>query len=256
MKFPARERVLYDPNPLIQVICHISFPRILAIDHQLPVGFQEDLIEDFPFLETQEAPFASGAQDRGEEKTPRSMIYEFYSSDRNVTIALGADFVGVRVYSYERWERYRDIIRTAVSTLLKHYSPKVFTRIALNYVNAIDRDELNLSDVAWRELIQPALIGPLADPNIRELEVEGYGSTIHFPIAHGHVRISVGLDNSDPSESARFVIDNLFFSDQAVDADEQQSIDHLTRFNEESGCVFQWCIQPRLHAALNPRPVE
>ncbi|AMA55037.1 TIGR04255 family protein [Bradyrhizobium sp. CCGE-LA001] len=257
MKFPARDRVLYDPNPLIQVVCNVSFPRILAIDHELPVGFQQDLIEAFPFLETQEAPIVTGATERAEEKAPRSTIYEFYSSDRNVTIALGADFVGIRVLEYERWEKFRDHIRLAVSTLLKHYSPKVFTRLSLNYVNSVERSKLGLEGVPWRELIAPELIGPFAREDIPEAEVESYASVINFPIAEGTVRIAVGTATPDePEEKQRFLIDNLFLSAKAIDADEQQSLDRLSAFNAESGCVFQWCIRPRLHDALNPRPVS
>ncbi|NVN85974.1 MAG: TIGR04255 family protein [Rhodopseudomonas sp.] len=257
MKFPARERVLYEPNPLTQVICTIHFSRILAIDHELPVGFQQDLIQAFPFLETEEAPIEKSSSERGEQRTPSSMIYEFNSADRDVTIALGADFVGVRTLKYERWEKYQENISTAVSTLLKHYSPKVFTRISLNYINVIDRKRLDLSDVPWRELIMPALIGPLADEQIPESDVEYYASLINLPLADGKVRITAGLvSDDDKNTPPNFLIDNLFFSERAVDADERQSIDHLTRFNAESGCVFRWCIKQRLHEALNPRSVD
>src|SRR4051812_21984521 len=116
MKFPARERVLYDPNPLGHVSCTFSFPRNLAIDNELPVSFQQAL-KDFPFLETEGSDGI--ASDRQDESSPRSMIYEFHSADRNVSIALGSSFLGIRTKDYDRWEHFREHITTAVRTLLQ-----------------------------------------------------------------------------------------------------------------------------------------
>ncbi|MBB5046147.1 uncharacterized protein (TIGR04255 family) [Rhodopseudomonas rhenobacensis] len=255
MKFPARDRVIYDPNPLAQVMCLISFPRILAIDNALPVSFQAALMAQFPFLETEAAE--GGSTERADDKPLRSMIYEFHSADRVVSIALGSDFLGVRTKDYERWESFREYISLAIKTLIDNYGPKLFTRVALNYVNLIDRDELKLTDADWKDLIKPALLGALADPDVPEDAVESYHSVIELPIdGDANVRITAGLVGDDDGDGPSFLIDNLFYTEKAVDADELQSLGNLNRFNAESGRVFQWCIQSKLHLALNPRSVD
>jgi len=43
MKFPEVERVIYQKNPLVEVVCQCMFPRILAIDEGIPATFQQKL---------------------------------------------------------------------------------------------------------------------------------------------------------------------------------------------------------------------
>ena len=254
MKFPARDRVIYDPNPLAQVTCIISFPRNLAIDQELPVSFQKAVMEKFPLLETEESE--GNSVERSEGKSPPSMVYEFHSMDKTASIALGSDFLGIRTEDYERWEKFRDHIVMAVRTLLDNYSPQVFTRIALNYVNVISREGLKLEGTPWRDLIQPALIGALADASVPEDQVEHYHSAMDVLLGDdANLRITTGVVVDDTDKPC-FLIDNLFYSEKAVDANELKSLGHLNRFNAESGCVFQWCIKPKLHVALNPKAVD
>lgn len=252
MKFPARDRVIYDPNPLVSVICQISFPRILAIDHELPVAFQQKLTDAFPLLETQEAQNASDASDKAEGVGPRSMVYEFKSVEGDVAIVLGADFLGIRTTRYVKWEEFREHILTAIKTLLENYSPRVFTAISLNYINIIGRERLGLTGVPWRELIQPALIGAMAYEMIPEEDVNSYFAGTEIRIENGVVRITGAIVSKGEAHPDEFMIDNQFVSEKALDANEHQSLEYLNRFNVESGRVFQWCIKPRLHDALHP----
>src|SRR5437868_11791362 len=43
MDFPAVERIVFENNPLTEVICQLRFPRVLVIDERLPAEFQEQL---------------------------------------------------------------------------------------------------------------------------------------------------------------------------------------------------------------------
>src|SRR5258708_12324597 len=51
MLFPESERVIYDKNPLQQVICQLRFPPILRINTEVPVAFQERVKQDYPFYQ-------------------------------------------------------------------------------------------------------------------------------------------------------------------------------------------------------------
>jgi uncharacterized protein (TIGR04255 family) len=48
--FPDSDRVIYDRNPLIEVICQLRFPPILRVDSEVPARFQEQIRDDFPLL--------------------------------------------------------------------------------------------------------------------------------------------------------------------------------------------------------------
>ena len=48
MAFPEVERVIYERNPLDEVICQLRFPAILKIDEP-PIAFQEQIRTRYPF---------------------------------------------------------------------------------------------------------------------------------------------------------------------------------------------------------------
>jgi uncharacterized protein (TIGR04255 family) len=50
MKFPASQRVKHIRNPLMEVICQVRFPKILRIDAEVPVNFQEEIRSEYPTL--------------------------------------------------------------------------------------------------------------------------------------------------------------------------------------------------------------
>ena len=51
MNLPEYERVIYERNPLIQVVCQLRFPTILKIAHQEPVEFQDEIRFQYPLFE-------------------------------------------------------------------------------------------------------------------------------------------------------------------------------------------------------------
>lgn len=51
MKLPNYERVIYEYNPLIEVIAQLRFPTILRITHKEPVDFQDSVRFEYPFFE-------------------------------------------------------------------------------------------------------------------------------------------------------------------------------------------------------------
>ena len=51
MAFPEAPRVLYELNPLHEVICQLRFPPVLRIETEVPSGFQERIRASFPYYE-------------------------------------------------------------------------------------------------------------------------------------------------------------------------------------------------------------
>jgi uncharacterized protein (TIGR04255 family) len=251
MLFPDRKRVLYGDNPLVDVICHLSFPRVLAIDNALPVDFQNALVGTYPLLETKKFPVAT----RSEKGPGRRLYYEFSTADRKVTIALGAEFLGIRAHKYERWEAFREHILTALRTLLATYTLSVFTRVSLNYVNVVDKEALGLKAVRWSELIRNTLIGPLSEPDVREEQIDEHFSQWSMDIDAGDLQVIAGLVVKADTDHVSFLIDNTFSREESIDADEHKILSLLDGFNLEGGRIFRWCIKDRLHEALRPTPI-
>lgn len=50
MLFPESERVIYDQNPLEEVICELRFPQILRIESEAPAAFQDRVRGEYPLV--------------------------------------------------------------------------------------------------------------------------------------------------------------------------------------------------------------
>ena len=51
MDFPESPRVVYEQNPLDEVICQLRFPAVLRIDSESPVRFQEAVRNQYPLFQ-------------------------------------------------------------------------------------------------------------------------------------------------------------------------------------------------------------
>jgi uncharacterized protein (TIGR04255 family) len=257
MIFPDSRRVVYEADPLVDVICYISFPRILAIDNDLPVDFQSALVGNYPLLETQSVRRPATA----EQQPGRGLVYEFSSADNEVSIALGADFLGVRTSNYQEWGAFREHVVTALHTLLTTYTLSVFARISLNYVNVIDKEALGLKEARWSDLVRSSLIGPLSEANISDETVEDLHCHWSMLIDSTTLEATTlevisGLTLAAETNNVSLLIDNTFSREESLDADEHKSLAILDGFNRESGKVFRWCIKDRLHEALRPSTAD
>ncbi|QCI79894.1 TIGR04255 family protein [Hankyongella ginsenosidimutans] len=94
MEFADTGRVIYKENPLAEVVCQLSFPRILAVDDRIPAEFQDAMGADYPFVETREVvQFGLGL---GVEALPSKRVhYDFKTEDRRYNVTLCSDFVAV-----------------------------------------------------------------------------------------------------------------------------------------------------------------
>ena len=52
------QRVIYKKNPLVEVVCGISFPQLLEIGIEEPVEFQKAIRSKYPILKTQNKVFS------------------------------------------------------------------------------------------------------------------------------------------------------------------------------------------------------
>jgi uncharacterized protein (TIGR04255 family) len=258
MPFPETQRVIYQKNPLDQVICQLRFPPILKIDTEIPAIFQEKIRKDFPnFTETKlEIPLnatgkipidiSSILQSSGTKN------HEFSSEDGSWKINLTRTFLAITSNDYSRWENFVDKINLPLSALIEVYSPGYFSRVGLRYINIIKRSSLDLDNVDWNDLIKPYILGILGSTNVGK-NVKNFENKYEIVLSDKKsiVRIVTKFVVAKDNGETCYSIDSDFFNTSRTDIDNVMQI--LNFFNSRGSRLIQWCITNRLHEAMKPQ---
>lgn len=265
MPFPEAKRVIYQNNPLIQVICQIRFPPILRIDTETPVQFQEYVRKELPGYEL--------TYDEGVDALPKSISnnlpsemreflslggtrrHQFHSKGKTWTVSLTRDFVALETNRYTQWEDFRERLQLVINTLFKIYEPAYLTRVGLRYKNVIDRRKLGLEGVEWRELLADFVLGQFARDETSHLVVEHHGKTLAKLNDDGDlVRMEYGLviDSAGDTSNKLYLLDHDFYTDKETASDERDIISRLNTYNALNRRLFSWGISGRLHDAMGP----
>ena len=261
MPFPDSPRVIYQKNPLTEVICQLSFPAILLIDSEVPASFQGKIREEYPiYQEVQGANLKLNfpqelAQVVGNSLSLKSgrPTYQFLSADRKWRVTLTRESLSVSTVEYKRWEDFKRHLETAFAAFLEEYKPHFFTRIGLRYQDLIQRSELGLENVTWSELLSPPIAGELSAPEIVDKITHCVNQlTISLDDNGTKVLLNHGLVSNENSEDL-YIIDSDFLTEEKTEV--QNVIERLDYFNRFSGRLFKWCISDKLHEALEPQPV-
>ncbi|MBZ5706492.1 MAG: TIGR04255 family protein [Acidobacteriia bacterium] len=258
MAFPSSQRVIYQKNPLNQVVCQLRFPPILKIEAELPSVFQEAVRSDYPlFSEAQplNLPFPQDAAKmvRIGLQIKVARQYEFVSADQVWKLSLSKDAIALGCSDYKRWEQFRTRFVGPFEALVAVYGPSFFQRAGLRYINLIQRSRLGLTGVGWNELIQ-SYIAPEMETQIANALDDTEHTLIVRLNENSRVRIYHGIARIADGAEEGYLIDNDFFTEQRVEV--KDVVQRLDTFNRSSGDLFRWCIAERLHRAMEPTPVE
>ncbi len=260
MIFPDYTRVIYDRNPLRQVICQLRFPAILRISSETPAQFQELIRNEYPLYEQKtEVPIiAQEIRDQFPPDISNAMLrldpvraYEFSSEDKKWVLSLTRDFLALTSLGYEKWENFKLHLNMPIPALTNVYKPPFFTRIGLRYQDVIRRSKLGLENIAWSELLEPYIASELMSPHIAP-SVDEAMRIIIVNLDVGKVRIQHGLvtdtDIDTGTKEVCYLIDSDFFLEPKVEVD--NVVDILDYFNAENGRLFHWCVTDRLRNAM------
>lgn len=266
MPFPEYERVIYQRNPLIEVICQVRFPAILRIDVEPPASFQEAIRGAFPVLtessgiETQVSiPVGGVPEEFVQQLSALGMAmaglksYSFASEDGDWTIVLRRDAVSLTAKRYVEWGEFRARLRPAIEALISGYRPSHFTRVGLRYRDLIIRSDLDLADVPWRELLEPHIAGEFASPAVEgDISRAARQLLVNLPEQAGQVLLQHGTSPKEGTGETCFVIDADYNTTERTEVTDVWGL--LEGLHGQAGRLFRWCIRPRLHDALDPRP--
>lgn len=253
--FGSVDRYQYMANPLLETICQLRFPVILSIDAQEPAAFQEAIRGDYPrYAARQDRPAANGA---GETQKPVNN-YNFISEDGRWKVNLTKDFIALSTVGYTRWEDFAGRLDKLLAEFIEIYHPAFFERLGLRYVNAISRKRLHLEDSSWMDLIQPAYLGVMAEPDVDETKLSKSAMDTEMELEDGRkVKIHAGLGllgdgKKDPE--VKFILDNDLFCRGNIKMTELP--EKLLALHTDADRLFRGAITSELHAAMGPEPID
>jgi len=267
MRFPDYERVIYERNPLNEVLCQLRFPSILKVTSELPVDFQEMIRTDYPNLVINRpinlplpsslTPEINNVLDSLVQMLASETIYSFTSEDFQWQVSLSKDFIALSTKNYKKYEEFKQRFQYVLEIFEELYKPSGYIRIGLKYQDLILPSRLGTQS-NWKLLIKQHLIPELYSEELAS-SVKGMQKTIVLEFDGGKATLQHGIvevnspDQQIINEQAYF-IDTDFYTDERV-VGKENVYRYLTNFNKLAGKLFRWSITDELHQLLKPQPV-
>ncbi len=196
------KRVKFKKSPLREVVYQINFPPILAIEANIPSDFQDAVREKFinyneqieqenqilinPSI-PQNNPVFSSKQIR--------KIHMFTSDDGFWKLSLAKNMLSLSTLRYDVWEGMVDCFKEPLKAFINIYNPSFCNRVALRYVDVIDRELIGLSGVAWNELLNPHICGCLGYQSNENFEVQASKVEALLQFKEGTLKLNAGIGN-------------------------------------------------------------
>ena len=259
--FSQECRCIYRYNPLGQVICQLRFPEILTIGANAPVDFQEAIRDQFPrYAVKQEKPAAKLSGTPGNLQVSKQNVvnYHFVSEDGVWRVNLTSKFISLSTSKYTSWEEFARWLDKPLAAFISIYKPAYFERIGLRYINFVSRNNLGLSDVPFRALIDSRYLGILADETVVETSVGKCSVDLELKIRGGckaKIHAGPGMVNRNGKQDpeVKFIFDQDLYMPGNVPVN--LSAGALQTLHSQADSIFRGAIQQRLHEAMEPEEV-
>lgn len=254
------KRVIYNKNPLIEVILQVRFPTILSINSNEPAEFQEAIRQKYPLYSLniekehelsiieKEDSFFPSIQEKDQKKN-----HSFVSADGKYKVNLTSSFISLSTVNYIRWEEFFDRFKFVLSKFLNVYNPTFFERVGLRYIDAFSREKLKITNKPWKELIQAPWIGPLSDIDENNLFNLGIDTEYVLGDQKSRAKIHTGLGVLNNTEKV-FIVDSDFIRSSMVSIVEYESV--LEYLHNNSEAFIHSVITEDLHNAMEPGELQ
>jgi uncharacterized protein (TIGR04255 family) len=252
LRFPKVEDIPLRKPPLVDVVCQVRFPPILAITATPPVAFQDRVREAFPHLEAEhglvvELPGPGSPHERP-QVGGTTTVYRFRSTTGTAAISLGQDFVAVSTSDYRGWPGFSDLIRLAVEAAQTAYRPADATRVGLRYVNALTL--ANTGAASATELVQFPRdeLSVLLRTQVWNLPTRML-TELNLHDDHADLTFRIGfISNQD---NPRVLLDFDCYEEGAIALDSVES--RTRRYHDIVYAAFRWSIPDDRLSAFEPQ---
>ena len=252
--FSRNPRCIYRKNQLGEVICQLRFPRILTIGTTVPAPFQEAIRQEFPrFAVIDERPRA--AVNQPQEPIVPMRNYQFASQDGVWRVNLTDNFLSLTCSRYTDWEHFAKMLDKPLAAFIKLYQPAFFQRIGLRYLNFISRQDLDLEDTPFRELMEKRYLGILAEPDLEDAAVNRSTIDAEFAITAG-CRAKIHAGPGRVRRGGKEESELKFIFDLDLSKSGEMPVIHsagiLQTLHDQAFPIFRGAITSVLHNAMEP----
>lgn len=257
--FSKEPHCRYTKNQLADVICQLRFPEILTINANLPIDFQETIRAQYPKFSTSletPAPKISGAPGNLRlENQPSTKNYQFTSLDGNWRVNLTSNFVSLACTQYTSWEDFAKNLDIPLAAFIKIYKPACFERIGLRYLNFISRQNLDIQDIPFSQLMTSPYLGLLSDPDVSEPTALRSGVDAEISLPGGcRVKLHAGpglvKQNGQQQKEVKFIFDQDLYMTGNIPVN--YSAGALETLHSHAFPIFRNAITDMLHEAMEP----
>ncbi len=253
-----RGRVIYQRNPLVEVVAAVQFPPLLRLVQEVPKELQVRLGREYPLTSYMEATGQIALPDQRSDGVPQQFpsslrTTTFSSVDKFWTISVGSTLLGLTCTKYSEWSQFRGRLSELLRVFGEIYELTIATRFGLRYKDVISKRDLGVIDSPWHDLIRPEVLASFEfftadlDSNPAAL------ASIQLAIPPGKVNISLGTVTNIEKQIG-FLIDTDCYIDQIGQFDLDSLLKNADELHEYTSIVFQSCITDFLHDRLEPLP--
>lgn len=258
--FSKEERVIFQKNQLVDVICQLRFPEILSVAAKAPADFQDAIRGDYPQYnltrEIQQPKVVGAPGSFRLEEQPETVNHQFQNAEGTWKINLTSRFISLSCGKYTRWEDFAGRLDKVLSAFIRVYSPAYFNRVGLRFVNAISREALDLAEVPFRSLIQPCYLGPLAEPDASERAFSRCSVDLELALPGGcrarvHAGPGVLRRPGQKPQGTWFILDEDLFTAGNIPVNLSAGV--LNCLHEQADEIFRGALTDTLYEAMEPR---
>lgn len=252
-------RCQYRKNQLADVICQLRFPKILTINANTPVEFQEAIRSHYPqfstTLEPQPSRVSGALGGLHIENPPPIKNYQFASMDGNWRVNLTSTFISLSCKQYTKWEDFAKRLDVPLAAFIKIYKPACFERIGLRYLNFVSREMLDMQEVPFRQMFTAPYLGLLSDPDVTEADALRNGVDAEISLLGGcRVKLHAGpglvKQNGQQQKEVKFIFDQDLY--MAGNIPVNYSAGALESLHSHAFPIFRGAITNILHKAMDP----
>jgi len=256
---PNETRCIYGRNQLGEVICQLRFPEILSIETTTPADFQEAIRDIFPryhvTVETSAPQIVGNPGSMQVTQPKQNNNYQFSTDDGVWRVNMTSKFIALATSRYSCWEEFASMLDKPLAAFIQIYKPACFDRVGLRYLNFFSRSKLDLEDVPFRDLIQPAYLGILGS-ELPEAAVNRSSVDSEFSVANGckcklHAgpgKVTIG---GKTDNEVKFIFDMDLFMSNKVPVN--YSAGALQTLHAQAYGIFRGAITQQLHEAMEPK---
>lgn len=259
---PRHEPEKLSNSPLALVVAQVQFPAILSVqtDQALLARFQEQIRARYPYLFLgQQFGFNVGPQGVEQQHQASGRLYQFTDMDRQWMVTLTANSISLEARNYTDYEEFSERLLRILASACEVYNIALRVRLGLRYVNEIRHPNAqNPGD--WASLINPQLLGPLADTGLSPLITSSYQEAAlqldngGLTMRHGHFAQGTTVappPGEAPKEGGPFyLLDFDAYDENGRDLDDHTLDELLKSYNHTMFQLLCWGVQKGLFEYL------